>query len=238
MHRAGFRTVAACEIDPWRRERFAENFPAARLYNDVHGLTGCRLRDDGISPINIVVGSPPCQDASIGRREKRTGIDGARTGLFWEFLRIVREVRPNWVCAESVPGLVGVGADRIAADLEKSGYRVWILNIGAEDFGATHERRRLWYVALADADEKRLQDARRVAGATGPDRIGAAFGSLQAAWNPWRAGESDAVRMADGLPAQLALGQIIGAFGDAVVPQITEAIGRAIRAIEQEMRPA
>lgn len=83
MHRAGYTTVAACEIDPWRRAVYSHNFPDARMYEDVREVTAAGLvRDLGALP-DIIVGSPPCQDASTAARE-RAGVDGARTGLFFE----------------------------------------------------------------------------------------------------------------------------------------------------------
>lgn len=235
LHRAGFTTVAAVEVDEWRRGRFARNFPDARLYGDIRELAGERVvRELGYSP-EVIVGSPPCQDASIARRGARTGIRGERTGLFREFVRLVRELRPRWVCAENVTGLVGAGAERIAGDLEQAGYRPWIFNMGAEDFGAPHERRRLWYVAVADADKARLENAWRQPRPSRADRPGAAFGSMQAQGNPWRQGEGHAVRMAAGFPRDVPSGRIIAAYGDAIVPHIAEAIGRAIRAAEGVM---
>ena len=161
LHRAGFRTVAACESDPWRRAVFLQNNPDAVMYDDVRTLTGDRIVSDlGFRP-DIVVGSPPCQDASIARRGDRTGIAGERTGLFSEYLRLVRELRPAWACAENVLGLVGVGADEIASEMVAAGYQPRILDMGAEDFGSTAERRRLWFIAVADAHEARLQNAWR-----------------------------------------------------------------------------
>lgn len=228
LHRAGFRTVAACELDDWRRETFGRNFPDARLYADVLALSAARLAADGVPAVDVVAGSPPCQDASVARRGERSGIAGARTGLFGEYLRLVRELRPRWALAENVLGLVGTGADDVASELVAAGYRVWIYDMGAEDFGATHERRRIWYVGLADADKARLENSWRLAGAARPDRRGAALRSVQAAGHPWRQGEGDAVRMADGFPRDVASGRVVAAYGDAVVPQITEAIGRAI----------
>ena len=110
LHRAGVRTVAACEFDPWRRAVFARNFRGVRMYDDVRTLTGERLRADGIIP-DIVAGSPPCQDASSANA-KGKGIDGERTGLFLDFIRIVREIRPRWALAENVPGLRNRGGPR------------------------------------------------------------------------------------------------------------------------------
>lgn len=148
LHRAGFTTVAACEIDPWRRARYAENFPHVRLYDDVRTLTAERLRVDGIGTIDVVAGSPPCQDASTANA-KGKGVDGERTGLFWEALRLVRELRPHWVLLENVPGLRTRGYDRVHDALETAGYAVRPLVVGAWHAGAPHRRNRVWIIANA-----------------------------------------------------------------------------------------
>ena len=232
LHRAGIETVAACEIDPWRRAVYSRNFPHVKMYDDVRTLTAERMRADGLGTIDVLAGSPPCQDASIARRGKRNGIAGEQTGLFHEFIRLVSELRPRWVCAENVPGLVGVGADKICAAVEAQAYRTWVVEMGAEDFGSTCKRRRLWFVALADADQEGLEDAWRQSRAAGQDWIGSVVGGLQAPGNPWLAGEADAVGMAARIPAHVVGGRSIAAYGDAVVPQITEAIGRAVIALD------
>lgn len=238
LHRAGYQTVAACEIDPWRRAQLARNFPGARLYGDVRDLTAARLLADlGYLP-GVIVGSPPCQDASVARRGNRTGIAGERTGLFWEALRLVRELRPRWVGFENVVGLNGVGHDELASALEADGYQVWTLDMGAEDFGATHKRRRLWLIAMADAEKGRLEDARRQSGTAGADWLGSAVGGLQAPGNPWRQGEGDPGRLADGFPAGVAGTKVVGAYGDAVIPQIPEAIGRVMARLLPDARAA
>lgn len=61
LERAGFRTVAACEIDPWRRARFLSNFRGVRMFDDIRVLRGEHIADVG--PVDVVAGSPPCQDA-------------------------------------------------------------------------------------------------------------------------------------------------------------------------------
>lgn len=156
LHRAGFRTIAACEADPWRRAVFAHNNPGVRMYDDVRTLTGARLRADGLVP-DIVVGSPPCQDASTANA-KGKGIDGERTGLFLDYIRIVGEIRPRWAAAENVPGLRARGADRVLAEMEALGYTGWPLVVGAVHAGANHLRKRVWFLWLRNdvADAARL----------------------------------------------------------------------------------
>jgi hypothetical protein len=95
LHRAGFVTVAACEIVEWRRILYAENNPHVRLYADVRSLTAARLVSElGFLP-DIIVGSPPCQDISSANTKGR-GIEGERSGLYLEAVRLVGECRPRW----------------------------------------------------------------------------------------------------------------------------------------------
>lgn len=176
LHRAGFVTVAACEADPWRREQYARNFPGVRMYDDVRTLTADQLAADGIVP-DIIVGSPPCQDAS-GANTKGRGVDGERTGLFFDALRLVRELRPAWCAFENSPRLRTRGVDRLLGELEADDYAAWPIVVRASDFGANHERARL--VILAHArDANQVNRARAY---NGP------LGSIQGGTHPGPAG--------------------------------------------------
>jgi site-specific DNA-cytosine methylase len=259
LHRAGFATVAACEIDPWRRNRFARNFPEARLYDDVRELTAARLRADGVFPA-LIVGSPPCQDASTANAAGR-GVDGERTGLFFEAVRLVAECRPRWAAFENVPGIRRRGIDRVLGALEEAGYACWPLVVGALDLGAPHPRKRGWFVAADAATVQRLAqpwgepdrgalraeaglialDAGDADGARLAQREGErgdareerppALRAIGEAWHRWNGGAARFGRMDDGLPKGMAR-PALAAFGDAVMPQIPEIIGRAILAAE------
>jgi DNA (cytosine-5)-methyltransferase 1 len=145
MEWAGFKTIAACEIDPWKRTVYARHFPGVRLYDDVRQLTGARLAADGIAP-RIIVGSPPCKEYSAANHRAR-GLDG--DDLFLEFIRLVGEVRPDWACAENSPRIRTRGFDRIAGELEGLGYAVRAFVLGADDLGAPHIRKRAWIIANA-----------------------------------------------------------------------------------------
>lgn len=162
MHRAGFQTVGACEREEWRRILYAENNPGVLLYDDVCTLTADRLvRDLGYFP-DVVVGSPPCQDISSANT-KGQGVDGERSGLFFEAIRIVGEGRPRWVALENSANLRTKGADRVLAALEDLDYACWPVVVraghgrGGAGIGANHERPRAWVLGfdtrqLADAD--------------------------------------------------------------------------------------
>lgn len=150
MHRAGFTTVAACEIDPWRRAMFAANFPDARMYDDVRTIGADRLVSELGALPDVIVGSPPCQDASSANT-KGKGVDGERTKLFFEAIRIVRECRPRWVAFENVPGIRNRGVDRLLGGLEEIGYATEPCVVGADDIGANHARKRVWFLAFDPA---------------------------------------------------------------------------------------
>lgn len=156
LHRAGFRTVAACESVAWRRAMYAVNNPDARLYDDVCTLTADRLLADLGSLPRVVVGSPPCQDISSANT-KGKGVDGERSGLFFEATRIIGEVRPRWFALENSARLRTKGSDRVLDSLASRGYACWPLVVRAEDVRANHERPRVWILGcdleqVADPD--------------------------------------------------------------------------------------
>lgn len=243
LHANEIGTVAACEIDPWRRERFSKNFPNAVMYDDVRSLTATRLCDDlGYLP-EIIVGSPPCQDASCANA-KGKGVDGERTGLFFEAVRLVREVRPDWACFENVPGLKSRGYDRVHDELEAAGYTVRPFVVGAWHAGADHKRNRVWISAHAKESTRRgrpnvaqpepqacveadiLRHAPQMFGTAiarnKSDRVAARLWS-----SLWNGGVAARGGMVDGIPKGLAE-KLLSAYGDAVVPAVTGAVIRSI----------
>ena len=145
MHRAGFRTVAACEAVEWRRILYAQNNPGVLIYDDVRTLTAKRLLDDLGRLPSVVVGSPPCQDISSANT-KGKGVEGERSGLFFEAIRIIGEVRPRWFALENSHNLRTRGADAVLAALEALDYACWPLVVRAGDIGANHERPRCWLI--------------------------------------------------------------------------------------------
>ena len=197
LHRAGFRTVAGCEIDEWRRAAFGRNFPGVRLYPDVRELTAARIVADlGYFP-ECVVGSPPCQDASAANT-KGTGIDGPQTGLFMEAIRLIGEGRPAWACFENSPRLRTRGVDRVLAELEALGYACWPLVVGADDVGAPHIRKRMWLIA-ADAERTGIRQQ--------PGRGNGEDGACEAEL------AHDSVANCDGQPRIAKYGEVEGALG-------------------------
>jgi len=105
----------------------------------------CRLAgvpDD----FDLWTGGFPCQDISTAGRG--AGLSGARSGLFFEVLRLLRGVRrrPAWLLLENVPALRTRGYDRVHLELERLGYAVAPVVVGAWTVGAPHKRDRVWIV--------------------------------------------------------------------------------------------
>lgn len=161
MHRAGFTTIAACEAVAWRRILYAQNNPGVPIYEDVRTLTAERLlRDIGELP-TVIVGSPPCQDISSANT-KGKGVEGERSGLFFEAIRIIGECRPRWFALENSANLRTRGADAVLAALEAIDYACWAIVVRASDIGANHERPRSWIIGcdlrqVADVDRNSIR---------------------------------------------------------------------------------
>ena len=110
LERAGMEVVALCEIDPKARMVLRKHWPDTHIYGDVREVTRERLISDNIIRPDIVAGGSPCQDLSVAGRRK--GLDGSRSGLFWEQCRIADEIGAD-ILWENVPGALSSndGAD-------------------------------------------------------------------------------------------------------------------------------
>lgn len=233
LERAGMRTVAFCEIDPFCRKVLAKHWPEVPQYDDVRTLSASQLARDGIE-VDAICGGFPCQDVSVVGR--RAGLDGERSGLWSEIARLVGELRPRIVIVENVTGLLNLGFGRVLGDLAKIGYDAEWHCIPASSIGAPHGRDRVWVVAYPDQEQRvcPIFDAHDATKKIGIEQakwlqnrvrfdMGRTRASVLGAWMD----QPDPVGMADGVsdwPHRLA------ACGNAVVPQIPELLGRAIMA--------
>jgi len=138
------RTVAFCECEPYPRAVLAKHWPGVPCYPDVRELTASRLAADGIA-VDVICGGFPCQDISVAG--KGAGLAGERSGLWREFHRLIRELRPRYVIVENVSALLGRGLDTVLGDLAAVGYDSEWHCIPAAYVGAPHRRDRVWIIA-------------------------------------------------------------------------------------------
>jgi DNA (cytosine-5)-methyltransferase 1 len=142
----GMECAGMCEIDKSAQEVLSHNFPDVKIYNDVKEI-GIGTHTKG--SVDLICGGFPCQDLSIAG--KRAGLAGERSGLWFEFARIIDELEPGWVVIENVPGLLSSdkGSDFavIIQWLAERGYGVAWRVLDAQYFGVPQRRRRVFVVA-------------------------------------------------------------------------------------------
>ena len=100
--RAGFSVAWCVEVDPRARAVLEEKFPEAKVYKDIREVGFQELKEHG--KVDVICGGFPCQDLSVAGR--RAGLQGERSGLFYQAMRIVRELSPAVLLLENVPGLL------------------------------------------------------------------------------------------------------------------------------------
>lgn len=229
----GFETVAFCEIEPFCRRVLAKHWPKVPCYDDVRTLTAGRLAADGIG-VDVISGGFPCQDISIAGN--KAGLEaGTRSGLWGEIARLVGEVRPRFVVVENVANLLA-GPDfqpggwfgRVLGDLASLGYDAEWECIPASALGAPHPRERVWVVAYPNGAGLLRWPATIDSGQGWPGRK-EQFARLHEHCLRMAIPARSHGRVHDGVSGRV--GQL-RAYGNAVVPDIPELIGRAIMEAE------
>jgi DNA (cytosine-5)-methyltransferase 1 len=147
-HMLGWTTVCAVERDAYAASVLVArqndgSIPPFPIWDDVCTFDGKPWR--GV--VDVVSGGFPCQDISING--KGNGIEGERSGLWSQMVRIIREVAPSVVFVENSPALTVRGLGTVLADLAKMGFDAEWGCVSAEDTGAMHRRERIWIVAYA-----------------------------------------------------------------------------------------
>ena len=144
LERAGMECAWQVEIDPYAQKVLAKHWPNVRRYSDVK-----ECGSDNLDPVDLICGGFPCQDISYAG--KGAGIEGARSGLWKEYYRIICELRPRFVLVENVTALLGRGLDVVLGDLAACGYDAEWESLPAAAFGAPHRRDRIFIIAHANS---------------------------------------------------------------------------------------
>jgi DNA (cytosine-5)-methyltransferase 1 len=248
LERAGMRTIAFCEIDAEARKVLNKHWPNVPVFTDVTQLS----KDNINEKIDVLAGGFPCQDISTAGRG--AGISGSRSGLWFEYCRLIDEIRPRYAIIENVAALRRRGLGEVLRSLAEIGYDAEWHCIPASALGAPHQRDRIWIIAyLANAGGRRCGISREWqmeqqgrteivgAGSVMADADGAhsqgrrLSGGVYKKYadtvsKGWWEIEPSVGRVANGVPRQP---HRLKQLGNAVVPQIPELIGRAIMEYER-----
>lgn len=152
----GWEPVAFAEVDAFPSAVLAERFPEVPNLGDVTKIDWNEVVER-YGAVDVVVGGSPCQSFSIAGN--RTGLEGA-SGLMWEYVRALRDIRPRWAVWENVPGCLSSGPDGQKGEdfgcllraLDELGYGLCWRVLDAQFFGVAQRRRRVFLVGRLGAE--------------------------------------------------------------------------------------
>lgn len=145
FEQAGMIPVLQVEKDKNCQWVLNKRWPNVPKLEDVRDVT----RETFTGTVDLICGGFPCQDVSIAGQRK--GLAGERSGLWFEFLRVIEEAKPEWVVIENVAGLLSSNGRRdmgtIVGGLAELGYWWAYRCLDAQYWGVPQRRRRIFIVA-------------------------------------------------------------------------------------------
>jgi DNA (cytosine-5)-methyltransferase 1 len=204
----GWRTVCAVERDAYAAQVLAQRqndgiLEAFPIWSDVQTFDGKPWREI----VDIISGGFPCQDISVAG--KGAGIEGEKSGMWKEFLRIIGDIRPRFVFVENSPMLTSRGLGVVLGDLAAAGYDAEWTCLSAAEVGANHVRDRIWI--LANADSKGSKGGHIASG------IQKKIANIDCA--SWWKTEPEILRVVDGMAARMDfVNDQLKAIGNGQVP--------------------
>jgi len=146
LEKVGFKTIAFCEREEYCRMLLQKHWKGVKIYNDIKKLEGKDIKE----PVDILTGGFPCQPYSVAGKQKGTNDDRY---LWPEMFRVIKEVKPTFIIAENVRGLIniqdGMVFETVCSDLESEGFEIQTFIIPAAGVGAPHKRERVWIVGYS-----------------------------------------------------------------------------------------
>lgn len=204
LERAGWKPAWQVEIDPFCRKVLQRHWPEVPKFEDVR-----EVGRHNLAPVDLICGGFPCPVVSRAAHGRNAG-----EWLWPEFARIIRLLQPKFALVENVNGLRERRLGEVLGDLAEIGYDAEWNVLPASLFGAPHKRARVWVVAYSDSYSK----------SNGSVYDETSFLSeLEVPFKRW-VDPVTYIRVDDGFSQRLACEK----YGNAVVPQIVEWIGRRL----------
>lgn len=229
---AAFETVGQCEWAEYPTEVLKKHWPNVARWKDIRTLTGDSFFEKtGLRTVDIISGGFPCQPFSVSGKQK--GKDDDRY-LWPEMLRVIKELRPRWIIAENVAGLVRIALDEVLQSLQDAGYTARAYAFKASSVGALFAGDRIAIVASPnDGSAIMRRDAQLQ-----PNESALCSGSNNRRGAPqfdtgqWREIESRPYGVADGVPNRV---DRLKCLGNAVVPAQFYPIFKSIAEIQASL---
>lgn len=147
FEKAGFKIPIANEFDKSIWETFKINHPETKL---IEGDIRKVAEEEFPENVDGIIGGPPCQSWSEAGALR--GIDDERGQLFFDYIRILRKVKPKFFLAENVSGMLANRNNEAVKNIlrlfDESGYDVTLTMVNAKDYGVAEERKRVFYIGF------------------------------------------------------------------------------------------
>jgi DNA (cytosine-5)-methyltransferase 1 len=206
------RPIAYCELDPYCQSVLLSRMESGDLCNapvwdDIRTFP---TYDNKLGGIDIIYAGFPCQDISIAGNGK--GLDGERSGLFFEIMRLAKEIKPRFIFLENVPAIVTRGGLRVVREIAEMGYDCRWCVISAASVGASHIRKR-WFLLAHSKSERSQERGQSLRTQEMLPRYNRNY--EHEIWNKEPESKFELAGMVDGIPNR---SHRIKALGNAVVP--------------------
>lgn len=216
---AGMKCRWQVEIDEFCRKVLAKHWPKVRRHDDIKTFPPAK----GDWGIDVLCGGFPCQDISYAG--KGAGLEGSRSGLWYEFVRVIRHLGPRYVVVENVEALLDRGMDAVLGTLSECGYHAEWSVLSSCSLGASHMRWRVFVVAYAHAN-----------GGEEGKHFGKAFQeAVRETGNLRRRPDTpEPPRVVDGVPSRMDRDRV-NALGNSIDPYVAALVGRALVKAHKEV---
>ena len=149
----GFETTQFIEINPYCQKVLNKHWSHVPIHDDITTFTA------KLGQFDIITGGFPCQDISVAGLQKGITKE-TRSGLFYELIRVIRMVRPQYVVLENVAAILNRGLDIVLRELSEAGYDAEWAVISASSLGACHKRSRWWLVAYPNSKQSNRTESK------------------------------------------------------------------------------
>lgn len=214
---AGIETIWNCEISEFNRKELNRLFPKTKQYADIRNI-GTK---EEIEPVDIISGGFPCQNISLAACKNRTGVEGEKSGLWREMLRVCCIVRPKYIIIENSHTIIKKGLEIILHEFAKIGYDAEWQTLCGFQFGIPQRRRRIYIILYPTSIGNRMEEREIFTGWHKP------------VYPTWRSSEPKVYGMANVVPNRVDKHR---AIGNAQQPLIANYIFECIKTNDIEFK--